>query len=192
MGTIHRASGRRPLTEFGEQVLGKLARQRMARHAPLARPNLKRKLAARWIQGTWVGQDPRTGEHILVTSAGRAVRVRSIKRKPLNERLSKATIFSVEATPRYPNPPKRQENMEAPTDETLEPVITTQKESHIPVEPDRPRAMQPRDDDIRELRLTKRIFQKFGFSTDNGVPCMDASTSRRTYIRAVTRMHAGK
>jgi hypothetical protein len=62
--------------------------------------------------------------------------------------------------------------MEAPTDETLEPIVEAQKESHIPVEPDRPRAMQPHDQDISELRLTKRIFQKFGFSTDNGVPCM--------------------
>jgi hypothetical protein len=162
---------RRPLVEFAEQVWGKLARQRLARHQGHKRTGIKRKLAARWLDGTWVGQDPRSGEHILVTPAGRAVRVRTVKRKPLGSRWATKTVLAINATPRHPNPRQNNPDMDAPTEDNPENMVEKRAEDHVPVEPERPRAMIPRDSDIRELRLTNRMFGKFGYSTDHGIDC---------------------
>ena len=162
---------RRPLVEFAEQVHGKLARQRMAKHQGRSRPGINRKLSARWLEGTWVGQDPRTGEHILVTRAGRAVRVRTIRRMPVSNRWAKDVVLAVRSTPRFPDPRKQEvseQAVEAPTDESMVEVSAQRPEPHVPVEPERPKPI-PRDSDLRELRLTRRMFEKFGYSTVYGI-----------------------
>ena len=133
---------------------------------------LKRKLATRWLDGTWVGQDPRTGEHILVIANGRAVRVRSIKRKPVSSRWNAEIVLAIQATPRAPCPKDSSALMEAPTDEAV--ADGPRLEPEVPLgepgaEIERPRAMHPRDDDLRELKLTKRLFIKFGYSIEHGV-----------------------
>ena len=61
-----RLTGRRwkaPLVEFGEKVLGKMAWRKNS--------HKKKKLAARWIDGIWVGTVQRTGERIIITKRGR-------------------------------------------------------------------------------------------------------------------------
>ncbi len=100
----------RPIIEFGEQVLGKMARARQSR-----RPGgPKRKMMARWVEGTWVGQVPRTGEHILITKGDRAVRVRTAKRVPEDERWRADVIRSITATPRTPTRNGEDSEIKAP------------------------------------------------------------------------------
>ncbi len=100
----------RPLVEFGEQVLGKLARQRMDRKDRSKNRTAKRKLTTRWALGTWVGVVERTGESIIVTkSSSRAVRVRFIKRVVERARWDPKTVLGIEATPRFPDPKRKEE-----------------------------------------------------------------------------------
>ena len=65
---------RRPLVEFGELVLAKLALRRVG-HGKTKRQ--KKKLVGRSIEAVWVGQVGRTGEHIVVKPSGDAVRCRT-------------------------------------------------------------------------------------------------------------------
>ena len=63
-----------------------------------------RKLAPRSIPGVWVGQVPRTGEHIIVKQNGDAVRCRTVKRVPKEDRWHPSNIMLIKATPRCPAP----------------------------------------------------------------------------------------
>lgn len=62
MGRIRGYEGNKPLLGIGEQVWAK----------PLMTKEWQKKnpLQARWVAGTWVGQNPKTGEHILMLAAG--------------------------------------------------------------------------------------------------------------------------
>ena len=92
---------KRPLVEFGEVVLAKLALRQQQQGA---KKKQKRKLAARSIDGVWVGQVARTGEHIVIKPSGDAVRCRTIKRVPEEHRWVAEKVLLVEATPRIPSP----------------------------------------------------------------------------------------
>ena len=86
----------RPLVEFGEQVPGKLARQRMDRKDRGRNTTAKRKLTSRWTTGTWVGVIERTGEHVIVLAgSGNAVRVRTIKRVVEKARWNAAKVLAI-------------------------------------------------------------------------------------------------
>ncbi len=164
-----RLTGRRwgrPIVEFGEQVLGKLARQRMAKKVSAKNSTIKRKLHPKLVQGTWVGQILRTGENVIIGPSGRAMRVRTIKRRPEQFRWSAEAVLGVRATPRRPNPNN-------PTDEEVivkhdDEVHAGAEEQPVPfvqaVDADmlNPEVSGPRDSAIRELKLTKRLFEKFG------------------------------
>ena len=65
---------------------------------------LKRKLVARTMTGTYVGIVERTGEHVLVGANGRAVRVRTVKRAPVQLRWTQKPILEMKAIPRRPDP----------------------------------------------------------------------------------------
>ncbi len=119
---------RRPIVEFGEQVMGKLARQRMERGTRSKNSTVMRKLIARSVQGTWVGMVERTGENIIVVGAtGKAVRVRTINRLPEETRWNADLVIGIKATPRRPNPnapetEKTGDVIEAPHDEDFGPM----------------------------------------------------------------------
>ena len=74
------------VAEFGEQVHGRLAIRKPGTERSLRKD--KQKLIARSIRGTWLGIHVRTGEHIIATESGEAVRVRTIHRVPEDERWS--------------------------------------------------------------------------------------------------------
>ena len=88
------------VVEFGEVALGKLARQGMQKTSNKGVP--KRKLKTRWIEGIWLGLVERSGEHIIACNDGRAVRVRSVKRVPEQNRWNHEKIFAVKATHTWP------------------------------------------------------------------------------------------
>ncbi len=106
--TAHeRTTGRkwnRPIVEFCETVLAKLALRRREKGKIKQQ---KRKLAKRCITAVWVGQDPRTGEHVVIKPNGDAVRCRTIKRAPEEHRWSPERILLTRATPRCPAPSSR-------------------------------------------------------------------------------------
>ncbi len=60
----------------------------------------KKKLAPRAIKGIWVGQVGRTGEHIVVKNNGDAIRCRTIRRLPIEDRWNATMIKDILATPR--------------------------------------------------------------------------------------------
>ena len=104
MVSFERATGRkwiRPIVEFGETVLAKLALQRREK----GRTNKqKRKLLPRFIEAVWVGQSGRSGEHIVIKPNGDAVRCRTIKRVPMERRWNAEKVLLTKATPRCPAP----------------------------------------------------------------------------------------
>ncbi len=92
---------RRPMVEFAELVLAKLALRR--REKGKAKKQ-KRKLAHRCVEAIWVGQVARTGEHIVVLDNGDAVRCRTIKRVLVERRWDPERALLIKATPRCPAP----------------------------------------------------------------------------------------
>ena len=165
---------KRPLVEFGEQVLGKLARERMERRHRGKNASAKRKLTTRWALGTWVGVVERTGEHIIVArSSGKAVRVRSIKRTPEPARWNDQAVLDIKATPRHPDPNnKERQELDAPVDGDPEGKRDAQdraegrkripkEEPIISMDVD---TTGPPDSAVREMRITKRVLEKFGYT----------------------------
>ena len=169
--------------EFGEQVMAKLAK-------PKPQSRMKRKISARMVKATWVGMTARTGEHRVVTGPGRAIRVRTIKRRPVEVRWSGDAIMAIEATPRRPDPRRPQEEeMEAKVvdveNDDLRGLMhedargANQEQEHqeaAPAQPEAPRqAEMPRTQPKvpRELCITKRLLAKFG-STPGCPGCIQA------------------
>ena len=62
-----------PIAEFGEQVMGKLAKKQPGSTKKVKRG--KTKLEPQSIRGTWLGIWPRTGEHLLAVHNGEVIRV---------------------------------------------------------------------------------------------------------------------
>ena len=142
------------IVDFGEQVWARLAR-------PQQRGKQKKKLAPRWTQATWVGITQRSGEHKVVTASGRAVRVRTIKRFPIETRWLKDKIMAIEATPRRPNPSD-------PQQDDPEPIVQDEARAEAPhqepergVEQEPPEVRQPQPP--REFQLSKKILDKYGW-----------------------------
>ena len=95
---------RRPVVEFGEVVLAKMALRKLQKGK---KKKQKRKLAPRCVEGIWVGQVARTGENIVIKESGDAVRCRTIRRVPIEHRWKAERVLLVRATPRLPSPPDR-------------------------------------------------------------------------------------
>ena len=62
--------------------------------------------AARAVAAIWVGVCERTGENVVLTLDGSraAIRVRTVTRRPAQERWDKGGILGTVATPRIPDP----------------------------------------------------------------------------------------
>ena len=84
--------------EFGEQVMGKLAKKKRTSMKNAERG--KTKLTAQRIRGTWVGIHLRTGEHFLAVHTGEVVRVRIIHRLPAQKQWNAEAVKAIRATPR--------------------------------------------------------------------------------------------
>ena len=93
---IHHKNFNGKVFEIGEQVLAKPKRKTRSRSGNSTR--------ARWLKGTWVGWDERTGEHVVVLHTGQAVRIRSVRPVPESERWSAEAVRAMRATPHAPNP----------------------------------------------------------------------------------------
>ena len=166
-----RLTGRRfmgRIVEFGEQVRAKLAK-------PMQRGRNKAKLKPKWASATWVGISQRTGEHRVVLNSGKAVRVRTIKRKPLELRWDAEKILNMKATPRRPDPsdPKKDEvqNGEDLDKLVMEDIVIDEGEAQGSKPPEIP----IRANDVRELRMTKKILDKYG-RTPECPGCMASQT----------------
>ncbi len=164
---------RRPLVEFGEIVLAKLALRRTGRGKVKQQ---KKKLAARTIEGVWVGQIARTGEHLIIKPNGDAVRCRTIRRVPIEHRWNPERVLLIRATPRLPAPSSKRP-------EEIEPKIVDEEEhlkvgesSHVykPAESQDPNSGaslelpqgRHRGSEIREFRINDRLLEKYGFSSN--------------------------
>jgi hypothetical protein len=66
-------------------------------------------LSTKWRRGIWMGVTTRSNEHIVIIDGGEeAVRVRTIKRRPIDERWSAEGVEAIKATPRHPTVKKVQ------------------------------------------------------------------------------------
>ena len=165
-------TSQKPILEFGEQVLAK----------PLRAKKTTKKLSLRtkWVNATWLGMSEKTGEHIVaVENGGAAIRVRTVKRKPKEDRWSEEALNKIQATPRRPNP--KDERQEEPLPERL----TTGANpaggdgSRLPeVE------IEEQEVESRNFKITKQLIERFG-STPNCKGCEGQSIgSRRAHSTA--------
>ena len=166
MTPYERLTGRkwnRPLVEFGETVLAKLA-LRKRQQGRLKKQ--KHKLSHRSVVAVWVGQIARTGEHVVIKQDGQAVRCRTVKRVPLEQRWDAVGIKEMKAVPRRPNPNgKDVENIEA--------RIAAEEEHGVSKEPmqaDEDAKLEEQAFAHRELRITDKVLDKYG-STPNCPGC---------------------
>ena len=143
------------LAEMGEQVMGKLALKRPANVKKTKRG--KKKLEARCVKGTWVGIYPRTGEHILVTTAGDAIRVRTIHRLVEEERWNADVVLAIRSTPRKPCPSAGH------ADPMPRRVEASEEQPTSGANLERPETDEWRSCP-RELQITERLLGKFGYT----------------------------
>ena len=159
---------RRPMVEFGEKVHAKLVAKVRTKGKNMRQ---KKKLAPRSVESTWVGQMGRTGEHVVIGPSGNAVRCRTIRRVPAEDRWDAETVLQITATPRRPAPSSRK-----PEDVTTgmvdgegsrERKRLKQMPRQAPSSEDtgvgvpEPR-VNTREEDVRELRITEKLLEKFG------------------------------
>ena len=157
---------RRPQVEIGEVVFAKLVGKKRKKGK---KDKQKKKLAEQSIEAIWVGQMSRTGEHIVVQPGGDALRCRTVRRVPLEDRWSSEKILAIEATPRRPTPSRSKSS-------GIDPKTADDQAGFVPREL-RPRApRQPggeasgeqlappeaRDPDLRDFRITDKILEKYG------------------------------
>ena len=99
MGRMRGYEASKPVLEMGEQVWAKPMRT----HAWHKRGPLE----SRWVAATWSGISPKTGEHLVILEGGRhLLRVRTVKRRPAEERWSADAIREVEVSLRRPEAEK--------------------------------------------------------------------------------------
>ena len=144
------------IVEFGERVFGKLALKR----PPSTRKAKKgrKKLAARSVEGIWVGVYPRTGEHIVIRHDGAAIRVRTVHRVVPQERWNIEMIKAIKSTPRQPNPVIDAGEGVKGQLATDEPPAEREGGADLP-EP-----KTEADGGPRELRITDRLLEKFEYT----------------------------
>ncbi len=167
MAAYERQTGRkwrRPIVEFGELVLAKLALRRAQKGV---KKKQRRKLAPRSIEGIWVGQMARSGEHIVIKPSGDAVRCRTIKRVPIQHRWNAERVLLTRATPRIPSPSSA--HPEAISSKLVDEEAKEEKKAVERVEVPRPAGdhaelaeARQREFGFREFRINDRILEKYG------------------------------
>ena len=155
---------KRPILEFGEFVMAKLSLQR--RNAGKTRKQ-KRKLAPRSIPTVWVGQVPRTGEHIVIKQNGDAVRCRTVKRVPKEDRWHPSNVMLIKATPRCPAPSSKDpEKLQARAadEEHGQGIERSKREVRGAEAAEKLPEVDARDDEFskRNFRITEDLLNKYG------------------------------
>ena len=172
---------RRPLVEIGEMVHAKLVIKN--KRQGKEKKN-KKKFAPRSILAVWVGQIARTGEHIVIKQNGDAVKCRTIRRVPEDDRWNAQRVLDIQGTPRRPAPSQRdagQLEARLVDEEARGPLRRVPQLERVDdcagAEPGASGAhlQQPeardRDRDIREMRITNNIIEKFGGEARYTVGC---------------------
>ena len=166
---------RRPLVEFGEMVYAKMVIKNKRKGETKKQ---KKKFAPRALLAVWVGQMSRTGEHVVIKPNGDAVKCRTIKRCPLEDRWNADRIRSIQGIPRKPTPSQRcpelaevlgarladdeaQEGGQIERHAARQPGGAADPEAPSGVELQQPQPRE-RDADIREMRITDAILEQFG------------------------------
>ena len=151
--TLHKRAHQREAPpsqfEFGEQVLARLAPK-------IIHAKRKAALAPRFTQGTWVGVHEPTTENVVALQSGKAVRVRTVFRRPEEERWNLDRILGIPATLSDPNPATPGELITI-----LKPESdgSTQSGKDVLGTP-----IQPRHASKSNFKLTKRIFENHGYT----------------------------
>ncbi len=165
MTSYERLTGRkwrRPMVEFGEVVWAKLV-TKVRSKGKMKRQ--KRKMMKRSLPGVWVGQMVRTGEHIVILENGDAMRCRTVRRVPEDERWDVDKIFAIVGTPKLPAPSQRNphsiDSRQADQGPTAKAPSAPREEQPGREYPAMPKGRE-REVDIRELRITDNILEKFG------------------------------
>ena len=180
MAAYERQTGRkwrRAIVEFGELVLAKLALRRAQKGV---KKKQRRKLAPRSIEGIWVGQIARSGEHIIIKPSGDAVRCRTIKRVPVQHRWNAEKVLLIRATPRIPSPSSAHPEAISSrlVDEEAKEAKGAVERASVP-EPAEDRAelaeARQREFGSREFRINDRILEKYGVT--EGCPGCTHKTS---------------
>ena len=135
-GTKHE----RPIAEYGEQVLYMPLGDRPAFPEP------------RFLEGTWLGIDLRSGEVLIGTQSG-VVRARSVKRRLEQERWDAAEALAIKGTPWDPTPG---------VDPDL--VPTAVRRPTVAGDEAEPPPIAEPGMTGRRAALHKRDFEKFGFT----------------------------
>ena len=190
---------RRPLVEFGEMVFAKMVIKNK-RQGEVKKQ--KKKFAPRAIPAVWVGQVSRTGEHIVIKPNGDAVKCRTIKRCPEEDRWNADRIASIKGIPRRPSPsqkcPELAEALGARlVDDEAQDAgqiehRAARHEGHAadPAAPSGVELQQPepreREVDIREMRITSAILEQFGGpgKFTDGCPGCEYKRAGREYHRS--------
>ena len=141
------------VAEFGEQVMGKLAKKKPGSTKKEKRG--KTKLEAQSIRGTWLGIWPRTGEHLLAVHTGEVIRVRTIHRLPAEKQWDAATVLAIRATPRSPGAREDPEPRLAGDKEEKPEVVDIARPEH-----------QDAHGPARELKIDARLLGKYGFTDE--------------------------
>jgi len=131
--------------EIGEQVLAKPKRN--------PKSNRKQSLKSRWVYGTWVGKSSNSNEHIVVLAErGPAIKVRTVKRRPMSKRWNAEEVMSIIATPRIPNP--RSDDQREPRCERLTEELEAADE-HQKIEIDGSGKDLPGDPEVKGEKISR-------------------------------------
>ena len=127
----------------------------------------------------------------MILENGDAIRCRTVRRVPFDERWNADKVFSIIGTPKLPAPSRR--NPHAidcrNADEGPPQATGDAQRARPPDQPDRefpePAEARHRDVDIRELRITDKILDKFGGPDTYTPGCMgcDAKQAGTYYAK---------
>ena len=178
----HRVMGRpssKAIMEFGEQVLAKPMRSIKSRR--------KKSLKSKWVFGAWVGATSRSSEHLVVLQdGGAAIKVRTVKRRPEDERWCARAIQDIVAYPRAPNPKDKGQGEVRPERLTRAADPGGGSGEALPDV-----SIQEPDLRTRDFNITKTLIEKLG-TTDGCKGCEGhVMGSRRAHSEACrSRMEA--
>ena len=115
-------------------------------------------LDARFLEATWVGYSTRSNAHIVVVAGGGpAIRVRTLRPRPENERWNFEAVDAIKATPDAPNPCDAEQRDPRPERETRGMDFGARGGQDLPEQRTR-----PEPDVKRDFRITDRILEKYG------------------------------
>ena len=146
------------LLDTTERIVARISLRWDRKLSPGRQSQGKQALQARWNEAVWVGIAKMSNEHIVVLEdGGRAVRCRTIKRRPRDARWDGKTISGIVATPRKPNPNE-------PDEKEIGTSVTKKFEKPEPLT--KPEARTEREVVRRNVRITNRILEKVATRQD--------------------------